>query len=50
MRLNTTTDCHRRQPRSGQRDLPKGEGSSLVVVNYDAAVEQDAFEVVKELQ
>lgn len=31
-------------------DLPKGKGSSLIVVKYDAAVEQDAFDIVKELQ
>jgi len=30
-------------------DLPKAQGSSLIVVN-DAAVEQDAFDIVKELQ
>ncbi|TFB01710.1 hypothetical protein CCMA1212_006257 [Trichoderma ghanense] len=31
-------------------DLPKGEGSNLIVVKYDAGVEQDAFDVVKELK
>jgi len=31
-------------------DLPKAQGSSLIVVKYDAAVEQDAFDIVKELQ
>ncbi|KAK1750351.1 hypothetical protein QBC47DRAFT_393954 [Echria macrotheca] len=30
--------------------LPKGEGSRLIVVKYDAAVEQDAFDVAKTLQ
>ncbi|KAK1991705.1 NAD(P)-binding protein [Colletotrichum falcatum] len=31
-------------------DLPKGEGSSLIVVKYDAAVEQDAFRLAEELR
>ncbi|KAI8624573.1 putative NADPH-dependent 1-acyl dihydroxyacetone phosphate reductase [Xylariaceae sp. FL1651] len=31
-------------------DLPKGAGSSLVVVKYDAKIEQSPFDVVKELQ
>lgn len=31
-------------------DLPKGEGSSLIVVKLDATVEQDAFDAVKTLQ
>ncbi|RYP58027.1 hypothetical protein DL769_009141 [Monosporascus sp. CRB-8-3] len=31
-------------------DLPKGQGSALIVVKYDAAVEQDAYDVAKELQ
>jgi NAD(P)-dependent dehydrogenase (short-subunit alcohol dehydrogenase family) len=31
-------------------DLPMAQGSSLIVVKYDAAVEQDAFNIVKELQ
>lgn len=31
-------------------DLSKGEGSKLIVVKYDAAVEQDAFDAVKELK
>ncbi|KAJ7449396.1 hypothetical protein B0H11DRAFT_2202080 [Mycena galericulata] len=30
-------------------DLPKGEGSRLIVVKIDASVEQDAFDAVKEL-
>ena len=30
--------------------MPKGKGSSLIVVKYDAAIEQDAFDMVKELQ
>ncbi|KAL7905939.1 NAD(P)-binding protein [Trichoderma velutinum] len=30
-------------------DLPKAEGSSLVVLKYDARVEQDAFDLVKSL-
>ncbi|KAJ7448665.1 hypothetical protein B0H11DRAFT_2333095 [Mycena galericulata] len=29
-------------------DLPKGEGSRLIVVKIDASVEQDAFDAVKE--
>ncbi|RYP75462.1 hypothetical protein DL771_002347 [Monosporascus sp. 5C6A] len=31
-------------------ELPKGKGSTLIVVKYDAAVEQDAYDVAKELQ
>jgi NAD(P)-dependent dehydrogenase (short-subunit alcohol dehydrogenase family) len=31
-------------------DLPKGDGSKLVVVKLDASVDQDAFSAVKELQ
>ncbi|KAF7552718.1 hypothetical protein G7Z17_g4124 [Cylindrodendrum hubeiense] len=31
-------------------ELPKGEGSSLIVVKIDASVNQDAFDAVKELQ
>ncbi|KAI8932191.1 hypothetical protein NX059_011071 [Plenodomus lindquistii] len=31
-------------------DLPKGEGSKLIVVKIDASVEQDAFNAVEELQ
>ncbi|KAK4062460.1 uncharacterized protein Triagg1_9946 [Trichoderma aggressivum f. europaeum] len=31
-------------------DLPKADGSSLIVVKYDAGVEQDAFDVAKELK
>ncbi|KAH8679209.1 hypothetical protein BGZ61DRAFT_359211 [Ilyonectria robusta] len=31
-------------------DLPKGEGSRLIVVKIDASVDQDAFDAVKELQ
>ncbi|KAI1379822.1 hypothetical protein F4677DRAFT_295891 [Hypoxylon crocopeplum] len=31
-------------------DLPKGDGSRLIVVKLDAVVEQDAFRAVKELQ
>ncbi|KAI2615380.1 hypothetical protein GGR54DRAFT_632248 [Hypoxylon sp. NC1633] len=31
-------------------DLPKGEGSRLIVVKADAAVDHDAFDAVKELQ
>ncbi|KAK4068254.1 uncharacterized protein Triagg1_7497 [Trichoderma aggressivum f. europaeum] len=31
-------------------DLPKAEGSSLVVSKYDAGVEQDAFDLVKDLK
>ncbi|KAK2032006.1 aflatoxin biosynthesis ketoreductase nor-1 [Colletotrichum zoysiae] len=31
-------------------DLPRGDGSSLVVVKYDAAVEQDAFRLAEELR
>ncbi|WDK19197.1 aflatoxin biosynthesis ketoreductase nor-1, partial [Colletotrichum graminicola] len=31
-------------------DLHKGNGSGLIVVKYDAAVEQDAFNLAKELQ
>lgn len=31
-------------------DLPKGKGSGLIVVKYDAAVEQDAFDIVKQLR
>ncbi|KAL6862026.1 NAD(P)-binding protein [Trichoderma novae-zelandiae] len=31
-------------------DLPKGEGSNLIVVKYDAGIEQDAFEAMKELK
>ncbi|KAK0758277.1 hypothetical protein N5P37_009579 [Trichoderma harzianum] len=31
-------------------DLPKAEGSSLVVLKYDAGVEQDAFDLVKDLK
>lgn len=31
-------------------DLPTGEGSRLIVVKYDAAVEQDAHDAVRELQ
>lgn len=30
--------------------LAKGEGSTLVVVKYEAAVEQDAFDIVNELK
>ncbi|ROW17240.1 hypothetical protein VPNG_01224 [Cytospora leucostoma] len=31
-------------------DLPKGSGSKLIVAKYDATVEQDAFDLVKELK
>ncbi|RYP12041.1 hypothetical protein DL765_007501 [Monosporascus sp. GIB2] len=31
-------------------ELPKGKGSTLIVVKYDAAVEQDAYNIAKELQ
>ncbi|KAM6483896.1 NAD(P)-binding protein [Trichoderma sp. SZMC 28011] len=31
-------------------DLPKAEGSNLVVLKYDAGVEQDAFDLVKYLK
>ncbi|KAL6792339.1 NAD(P)-binding protein [Trichoderma sp. SZMC 28013] len=31
-------------------DLPKAEGSSLVVVKYDAVIEQDPFDAVKDLK
>ena len=31
-------------------ELPKGKDSSLTVVKYDASVEQDAFNAVKELR
>jgi len=31
-------------------DLPKAEGSNLIVVKLDASVDQDAFSAVKELQ
>ncbi|OPB46114.1 short chain dehydrognease/reductase [Trichoderma guizhouense] len=31
-------------------DLPKAEGSNLVVLKYDAGVEQDAFDLVKALK
>lgn len=31
-------------------NLPKGEGSRLIVVKIDATVEQDAFDAVRELQ
>lgn len=31
-------------------DLPNGVGSNLVVVKYDAMLEQDAFDLDKELQ
>ncbi|QYS99525.1 hypothetical protein H0G86_006651 [Trichoderma simmonsii] len=31
-------------------DLPKAEGTSLVVLKYDAGVEQDAFDLVKDLK
>ncbi|KAM0255925.1 hypothetical protein ACHAQJ_005326 [Trichoderma viride] len=31
-------------------DLPKANGSKVVVVKYDAGVEQDAFDVVEELK
>ncbi|GAB1317998.1 hypothetical protein MFIFM68171_08208 [Madurella fahalii] len=31
-------------------DLPKGDGSKMVVVKYDAAIEQDAFDVAKQIQ
>ncbi|KAL6821934.1 NAD(P)-binding protein [Trichoderma sp. SZMC 28015] len=31
-------------------DLPKAEGSNLVVLKYDAGVEQDAFDLVKDLK
>lgn len=30
--------------------LPKGQGSGLMVVKYDASIEQDAFDMVKQLQ
>ena len=30
--------------------LPKGEGSTLIVAKYDAAVEQDAFDLVSQLR
>ncbi|TGO81869.1 hypothetical protein BPOR_0991g00030 [Botrytis porri] len=31
-------------------DLPKGSGSGLIVVKIDDSIEQDAFDVVQELQ
>lgn len=31
-------------------DLPKGSGSKLIVAKYDAMIEQDAFDLVKELK
>lgn len=31
-------------------DLPKGEDSNLITLKYDAAVEKDAFDIVKELE
>ncbi|KAL6695436.1 hypothetical protein J3F84DRAFT_348780 [Trichoderma pleuroticola] len=31
-------------------DLPKAKGSNLVVLKYDAGVEQDAFDLVKDLK
>ncbi|KAI0476567.1 hypothetical protein GGR56DRAFT_643382 [Xylariaceae sp. FL0804] len=32
------------------KDLPKGEGSRLILIKLDASVEQDAHDVVKELE
>ncbi|THV45522.1 hypothetical protein BGAL_0479g00080 [Botrytis galanthina] len=31
-------------------DLPKGSGSSLIIVKTDASIEQDAFDAIRELQ
>ncbi|KAF7941801.1 uncharacterized protein EAE97_006638 [Botrytis byssoidea] len=31
-------------------DLPKGSGSSLIVVKIDASIEQDVFDAIRELQ
>ncbi|RYP24619.1 hypothetical protein DL765_000445 [Monosporascus sp. GIB2] len=31
-------------------ELPKGNGSNLIVVKYDASLEQDAYDMAKELQ
>ena len=30
--------------------MPRGSGSNLIVIKYDASKEQDAFELAKELQ